>query len=39
MFRIIKVPSSGSDNLYFDWNYSHDKRLWTVTSNFSQSTG
>jgi len=21
MFRIKKDPSSGSDNLYFDWNY------------------
>jgi len=21
MFRITKNPSSGSDNLYFDWNY------------------
>jgi len=21
MFRITKDPSSGSDNLYFDWNY------------------
>jgi len=21
MFQITKDPSSGSDNLYFDWNY------------------
>jgi len=21
MFRITKFPSSGSDDLYFDWNY------------------
>jgi len=21
MFRITKEPSSGSDDLYFDWNY------------------
>jgi len=21
MFRITKDPSSGSDDLYFDWNY------------------
>jgi len=21
MFRITKDPSSGIDNLYFDWNY------------------
>jgi len=21
MFRITKDPPSGSDNLYFDWNY------------------